>query len=94
MPARRIRPSAPPLTAAVPTGAAGVVGSIWQQPGEPDEAESETVVAAYDGIKLHAGLGFQPRIDTAETGATTAYDTLRVRVPNSSGTVLSTLAVS
>ena len=37
-------------------------------------------------------LSFWLHIDTAETTTTTAYDTLKVQVLNSSGTVLSTLA--
>jgi hypothetical protein len=37
-------------------------------------------------------LSFWLHIDTAETSATTAYDTLKVQVVNSSGTVLATLA--
>lgn len=39
-----------------------------------------------------ASLSFYLHIDTAETTTTTAYDTLKVQVLNSSGTVLSTLA--
>ncbi|MEU3076587.1 hydrolase [Streptomyces laurentii] len=39
-----------------------------------------------------ATFGFYTRIDTAETTTTTAYDTLKVEVVNSAGTVLSTLA--
>ncbi|MGW2744049.1 hydrolase [Streptomyces sp. NPDC001450] len=39
-----------------------------------------------------ATLGFYLHIDTAETTTTTAYDTLKVQVLNSSGTVLGTLA--
>jgi hypothetical protein len=39
-----------------------------------------------------ATLSFWLHIDTAETTTTTAYDTLKVQVLNSSGTVLSTLA--
>jgi hypothetical protein len=37
-------------------------------------------------------LSFWLHIDTAETSKTTAYDTLKVQVLNSSGTVLATLA--
>ncbi|HXA62450.1 MAG TPA: hypothetical protein VNW94_25145, partial [Streptosporangiaceae bacterium] len=37
-------------------------------------------------------FNFWLHIDTAETSTTTAYDTLKVQVLNSSGTVLSTLA--
>jgi hypothetical protein len=39
-----------------------------------------------------ATLGFYLHVDTAETTTSTAYDTLKVQVLNSSGTVLSTLA--
>ncbi|MFF4586405.1 hydrolase [Streptomyces sp. NPDC001388] len=39
-----------------------------------------------------ATLSFHLHIDTAETTTSTAYDTLKVQVLNSSGTVLSTLA--
>ena len=39
-----------------------------------------------------AGFSFWLHIDTAETSKTTAYDTLKVQVLNSSGTVLGTLA--
>jgi PKD repeat protein len=40
---------------------------------------------------MTATLSFWLHIDTAETSTTTAYDTLKVQVLNSSGTVLSTL---
>jgi len=39
-----------------------------------------------------ASLSFWLHIDTAETTTTTAFDTLKVQVTNSSGTVLATLA--
>ncbi|MFI2760407.1 hydrolase [Streptomyces echinatus] len=39
-----------------------------------------------------ATLGFYLHVDTAETTTSTAYDTLKVQVLNSSGTVLGTLA--
>ncbi|MBL1108973.1 hydrolase [Streptomyces sp. 5-8] len=39
-----------------------------------------------------AALGFYLHVDTAETTTSTAYDTLKVQVLNSSGTVLGTLA--
>ena len=39
-----------------------------------------------------AALSFYLHIDTAETSTSTAYDTLKVQVVNSSGTVLGTLA--
>jgi hypothetical protein len=38
------------------------------------------------------GFGFWLHVDTAETSTTTAYDTLKLQVLNSSGTVLGTLA--
>jgi hypothetical protein len=37
-------------------------------------------------------FGFWLHVDTAETSTTTAYDTLKLQVLNSSGTVLGTLA--
>jgi hypothetical protein len=40
----------------------------------------------------NANLSFWLHIDTAETTTTTKYDTLKVQVLNSSGTVLGTLA--
>ena len=40
----------------------------------------------------NATLSFWLHIDTAETTTTTAYDTLKVQIRNSSGTVLATLA--
>jgi hypothetical protein len=40
---------------------------------------------------MTARLSFWLHIDTAETTTTTAFDTLKVQVLNSSGTVLSTL---
>src|SRR5437764_9193979 len=42
--------------------------------------------------KTAATLTFWLHIDTAETTTTTAYDTLKVQIRNSSGTVLATLA--
>jgi len=42
--------------------------------------------------KTSATLTFWLHIDTAETTTTTAYDTLKVQIRNSSGTVLATLA--
>jgi len=39
-----------------------------------------------------ANVSFWRHIDTAETTTTTAYDTLKVQIRNSSGTVLATLA--
>jgi hypothetical protein len=42
--------------------------------------------------KTSATLTFWLHIDTAETTTTTAYDTLKVQIRNSGGTVLATLA--
>src|SRR5207253_1882208 len=42
--------------------------------------------------KTSATLTFWLHIDTAETTTVTAYDTLKVQIRNSSGTVLATLA--
>jgi len=53
--------------------------TLWQQVSIPATASS-------------ANLSFWRHIDTAETSTTTAYDTLKVQVRNSSGTVLATLA--
>jgi hypothetical protein len=44
------------------------------------------------GTASSANLSFWRHIDTAETTGTTAYDTLKVQIRNSSGTVLATLA--
>jgi hypothetical protein len=53
--------------------------TLWQQLSIPATATS-------------ASLSFWRHIDTTETSTTTAYDTLKVQVRNSSGTVLATLA--
>ncbi len=53
--------------------------SLWQQITIPATAAS-------------ASLSFWRHIDTAETSTTTAYDTLKVQIRNSSGAVLATLA--
>ena len=53
--------------------------TLWQQLSIPATATS-------------ASLSFWRHIDTAETSTTTAYDTLKVQIRNSSGTVLATLA--
>ncbi|HBB86491.1 MAG TPA: hypothetical protein DC047_02615, partial [Blastocatellia bacterium] len=51
----------------------------------------------YQQITIPAGatsatLNFYLKIDTAETTTTTAFDTLKVQIRNSSNTVLATLA--
>ncbi len=53
--------------------------------------------SAYQTVSIPSGsvsatLTFWVRIDTAETTTTTAFDTLKVQVLNTSGTVLATLA--
>jgi hypothetical protein len=53
--------------------------TLWQQVSIPATATS-------------ANLSFWRHIDTAETTTTTAYDTLKVQIRNSSGAVLATLA--
>jgi uncharacterized membrane protein len=53
--------------------------TLWQQLSIPATATG-------------ASLSFWRHIDTTETSTTTAYDTLKVQVRNSSGTVLATLA--
>ncbi len=47
---------------------------------------------AIDPAATAASLSFWLHIDTAETTTTTAYDTLKLQIRNSSGTVLATLA--
>ena len=54
-----------------------------------DTALQEVTIPAGANI---ATLTFWLHIDTAETTTTTAFDTLKVQIRNSSGTVLSTLA--
>jgi kumamolisin len=53
--------------------------TLWQQVSIPATATS-------------ASLSYWRHIDTAETSTTTAYDTLKLQIRNSSGTVLATLA--
>ena len=57
-------------------------------------AHTDTVMqqVAIPSGKTSATLTFWLHIDTAETTTTTAYDTLKVQIRNSSGTVLATLA--
>lgn len=53
--------------------------TLWQQVSIPATATS-------------ASLSYWRHIDTTETSTTTAYDTLKLQIRNSSGTVLATLA--
>ena len=57
-------------------------------------AHTDSILADRDDPvdKTSATLTFWLHIDTAETTTTTAYDTLKVQIRNSSGTVLATLA--
>jgi hypothetical protein len=57
-------------------------------------AHTDSIVqtVAIPSGKTSATLTFYLHVDTAETSTTTAYDTLKVQVRNSSGTVLATLA--
>ncbi|MBF9071707.1 putative Ig domain-containing protein [Streptacidiphilus sp. NEAU-YB345] len=87
------------------SASSGVIGQ-YNSSGEP--AHSGTWDAWLDGygtthtdtlaqkVAIPAGcsanFSFWLHIDTAETTTTTAYDTLKVQVLNSSGTVLGTLA--
>jgi hypothetical protein len=51
-------------------------------------SQSVTITAG----KTSANLSYYLHVDTAETTTTSAYDTLKVQVFNSSGTLLTTLA--
>jgi len=53
--------------------------------------DSAAQTVAITAGKTSATLVFWLHIDTAETTTTTAFDTLRVQVLNTSGTLLSTL---
>jgi hypothetical protein len=57
-------------------------------------AHTDSIVqtVAIPSGKTSATLSFYLHVDTAETTTTTAYDTLKVQVRDSSGTVLATLA--
>ncbi|HEX6870778.1 MAG TPA: S8 family serine peptidase [Micromonosporaceae bacterium] len=88
------------------TASSGVIGQ-WGSSGEPPRSGtwnawlngygSSSTNQLYQQLTLPTGcsaysLSFYLHIDTAETTTTTAYDTLRIRILNSSGTVLATLA--
>ncbi len=93
-------------TGALPpwTGSSGVLNSSTSEP--PHSGSWDAWLDGYgtthtdtlsQGVTLPTGcssyaLGFWLHIDTAETSTTTAYDTVKVQVLNSSGTVLGTLA--
>ncbi|HET6331495.1 MAG TPA: hypothetical protein VFF76_11970, partial [Holophagaceae bacterium] len=87
------------------TGWSGTTGDIGTFTGEPAHSGTKncwllgngTTATEYIQQTLTvpasgATLTFWLHIDTAETTTTTAYDTLKVQVLNSAGTVLGTLA--
>ncbi|MBY8875545.1 S8 family serine peptidase [Micromonospora sp. PLK6-60] len=88
------------------SASSGVIGQ-WGSSGQPPRSGSwnawlngygtSSTNTLSQSVSLPAGctsygLSFWLHIDTAETTSTTAYDTLRVQVLNSGGTVLATLA--
>ena len=90
------------------TSTAGVIGQ-WGGSGQPPRSGTWNAWLngygfshtdyGYQQVALPAGcsaytLSFWLHIDTAETTTSIAYDTLRVQVLNTSGTVLATLATS
>jgi len=86
------------------TTTAGVVDSSTSQPAHSGtwkawmdgygSAHTDSILqtVTIPAGKTSATLTFWLHIDTAETTTTTAYDTLKVQIRNSSGTVLATLA--
>src|SRR5581483_2191985 len=91
-------------TAAPWTTSSGVVSNSTSEPphgGSWDawmdgygSAHTDTVMqqVAIPSTATSATLSFYLHVDTAETTTSTAYDTLKVQIRNSSGTVLATLA--
>jgi PKD repeat protein len=69
----------------------GGTGFAWMNGYGSAHTDSVAQSVAIPAGKTSASLSFYLHIDTKETG-TTAYDTLKVQVLNSSGTVLATLA--
>jgi len=76
------------------TGEAAHSGSwkAWMDGYGSAHTDSILQQVAIPSGKTSATLTFWLHIDTAETTTTTAYDTLKVQIRNSSGTVLATLA--
>jgi len=76
------------------TGEAAHSGSwkAWMDGYGSAHTDSIVQTVAISSGKTSATLTFWLHIDTAETTTTTAYDTLKVQIRNSSGTVLATLA--
>src|SRR5213075_50091 len=91
-------------TASPWTASTGVIDSSTSEPAHGGSwkawmdgygsAHTDSIVqtVAIAAGKTSATLTFWLHIDTAETTTTTAYDTLKVQIRNSSGTVLATLA--
>ncbi|MBW8893867.1 MAG: PKD domain-containing protein, partial [Burkholderiales bacterium] len=70
----------------------GGTGFAWLDGYGSTHTDSVTQSVAVPSGKSSATLAFYLHIDTKETTTSTAYDTLKVQVLNSSGTVLATLA--
>jgi hypothetical protein len=64
----------------------------WLDGYGSSHTDTLTQQVTIDSTATAATLTFWLHVDTAETTTTTAYDTLKVQVRNSSGTVLATLA--
>ena len=64
----------------------------WLQGNGSTSSENIEQTVSIPASATSAVLTFFLHIDTAETSTTTAYDTLKVQVRNSAGTVLGTLA--
>lgn len=64
---------------------------VWLDGYGTTHTENITQAVTIPAGKTSATLQYYLHIDTAETTTTTAYDTLKVQVLNSSGTVLATL---
>jgi PKD repeat protein len=67
-------------------------GFAWMNGYGSAHTDTTSQSVAIPAGKSSASLAFYLHIDTAETTTTSAYDTLKVQVLNSSGTVLATLA--
>ncbi len=76
------------------TGEAAHSGSwkAWMDGYGTTHTDSIVQTVTIPSTVTTATLSFWLHIDTAETTTTTAYDTLKVQIRNSSGTVLATLA--
>src|SRR5207248_8577128 len=70
----------------------GGTWKAWMDGYGAAHTDSIVQTATIPAGKTSATLTFWLHIDTAETTTTTAYDTLKVQIRNSSGTVLATLA--